>query len=275
MSDFHRQFRGPMPTNPIRGEYYEPNDERLKRKGDIVSHNYDFLNETQVQEVEEEYNSISNDIKPHIVARMLFVSFVLMLVATALEFFRIEFNFLPTFLELDVSIFPEFIALLLYGPFVGVAIVVLKNIAHSLIFLMLHGTISYVGELSNLITDILFIMIAFVFYRMVRAKYFGQGSLLVQRVRGLLVSGACSSVLTSAVSLPIMRYLIYPLFIRYFRSNRIEIDFLQLYADKNPNITSLWQGLFTFNFPWEIGKLMIVTLIATMVYIIITRRDYI
>lgn len=266
--------REPMPTKPIRGEYFSETNERVKHKGQIVTHNYDFLNEVQEKEEVKEYESISNDIKPHTVARVIFISFVLMMVATALEFFRIEFNFLPTFLELDFSIFPEFIALLLYGPFVGIAIVVLKNIAHSLIFLIIHGDISYVGELSNLITDILFILIAFVLYRYVRARFYGQGSRLVQRVRGLTISGIGSAIVTSLISLPIMRFLIYPLFIRYFEANGYSLNFLQLYMEKNPNITSIWQGLFTFNLPWEIIKLILVTIIATIVYLLITIKDY-
>lgn len=275
MSNNERRYsRGPMPPRPIRGEYYSSTNEKVKHKGEIITHNYDFLNEKEEEEEVKEYESISHDIKPHMVARMIFVSLFLIVVATALEFLRIKLNFLPTFLELDLSIFPEFVALLFYGPAIGIAIVMLKNVLHMLLFLLIHGNISYVGELSNCITDIIFILFAFIFYGMVREKFDGMGSLLVQRVRGLLISGTGSAIVTSVVSLPIMKFVIYPLFVKYFEANGHTLDFLQIYIEKNPNITSIWQGLINFNLPFEIVKLILVTIVATIAYVVFTIKDY-
>lgn len=94
-----------------------------------------------------------------------------------------------------------------------------------------------------------------------------------KRIMGVAFSGIISSALTSISLLPIMNYLIYPLFVKYFESNGYKINFLDLYIEKAPNITNIWQGLLMFNLPWEFFNLIAVTLIATITYCIVTIHE--
>lgn len=244
---------------------------REKAKGIIVSNTVELADGTKQEQ--GRYRTLEHDLKPHMIVRAVMVSILLLIVSTGLEFFRLEFSFLPSFMELDFSIFPEFIALVFYGPIVGVAIVVLKNAAHMLLFYLLNGSVSYVGELSNLLTDIIFILIAFVVYNMITKGRRSYDLPRVVRIRGIIASGAISSAATAVIMVPIMQQLIYPLFVKYFAANGYTLDFLEFYQDKLPSIESVWQGLLVFNLPWEFSKLMCVTIIATIVYSIVTIKE--
>lgn len=268
----------PPPMYDIPYENYHPIPampvvpyEREKSKGKVVSNTVDLADAEKQEQIR--YKSLEHDIMPHMLARSIFVSVLLLVVSTALEFFRIELSFLPSFMDVDFSIFPEFVALVFYGPFIGIGIVLLKNIAHMLIFFMINGAISYVGELSNVLTDIIFILIAFVAYNIIINGRTSYEMNRRRRAGSVALSGIISSALTSVILLPIMNYVIYPLFVKYFAANGYNVSFLDFYAEKAPSITSIWQGLLMFNLPWEFSKLVAVTLIATITYYIATRRE--
>lgn len=205
--------------------------------------------------------------------RMIVFILILLFASILLELFKIRLPFIPTFLGVDFSIFPEFVSTVFFGPFVGIGTVVVKNLVHVLIFYLSHGHVSYVGELSNLITDVVFIFIAFVIYHNYAGKLKIRKSTRKRRRLGVLISGAGSSLATAVIKLPVMKLIIYPLFVKYFESKNQTIDFLAIYTEKLPSITSVWQGLLVFNLPLEFGKLLLVTIFASVTYFAVTSRE--
>lgn len=208
----------------------------------------------------------------HYVRKYGFMLFLLAL-SVALEFARFKLPFLPSFLDVDFSIFPEFVSALFFGPIVGIGTVVLKNLLHMLIFYFANGNISYVGEISNLITDVAFILIAFSIFFLFVGKLPIVRETRKIRIRGILDSGTASAFATSIIMLPVMRWIIYPWFVKYFSARGYAVDFLKLYQEVLPSVENLWQGLFIFNLPWIFFKLIVVTLLATLTYALITNRE--
>lgn len=193
--------------------------------------------------------------------------------AIVLAFIRLDFSVLPSFMKIDFSIFPEFVATVFFGPVVGIATAVIKNIAHMLLFYISHGNISYVGEISNLITDVMFIVIAFSIYYALAGKLPFVKQTRKKRISGVFVAGACSALATALAMIPIMKLVIYPLYVKYFEARGYQIDFLNYFTEKLPSITNIWQGLLVFNLPYEFGKLLCVTIFATITYMIVTKME--
>lgn len=266
MSSHSQRPRPVMPAPEVKQKV-----ERGPAKGEVVSNKVNLDN--NITQESAEYRALEHKKTSSMVIRKILVSVLLLILSTGLEFLRIEFKFLPSFLDVDFSIFPEFIVLVLYGLFAGISVVVLKNIAHMLIFYLVYGNISYVGELSKFLTDMVFLIIVFAIYYLITKGKPAYEVPRKTRRKGVVISGVISSVLTSVIMLPISNYLIYPMFVKYFAARDIQIGFLQLYAEKLPSITSIWQGLLIFNLPWEFAKLICVTIFATITYVIITVRE--
>lgn len=266
-----RPNRRPIPAMPLIPNV-EKEIEKVPKKGELVKSNFD-LEDDSVKE-SEHYVEFEKTLDKNRVLRVSLMSLFLLIVATALEFVRLTFSFLPSFLDVDISIFPEFIGLVFFGPVIGITIVVFKNLLHMLIFFVIHGNISYVGELSNLITDTVFILIAFLVFRAITSGLPATDVRRSRRRLGVFVAGTVSSIATSIILLPVMNYVIYPMFEVYFH-NRDHQDFnvLSYYTEKLASITSIWQGLIIYNLTWEFSKLMVVTIFATSMYIIVTENE--
>lgn len=278
----HHHSKPPMPANRRSGPAMPPRNHaprpamppippqmaRMQRKPANLAKPIQHLKDNeQVQLASSEKKRASS-----IVAMVVIVS-ALIIVATGLEFIKIEVPFLPSFMKVDFSIFPEFIATVFFGPIVGIVAVLLKNVFHMLIFYALNGVVSYAGELSNLITDSVFILIAFSIYLSVAGRLPIINQTKPRRIFGVLISGTGSALATAIIMLPVMNLLIFPMFERFYASYGIEFDILSYYAEKIPNIETLWQGLVNYNLPWEFGKLFLVTIIATIVYAISTINE--
>lgn len=206
-------------------------------------------------------------------ARIATDTIILLVIAVALQFLRIKFDFLPSFLEVDFSIVPEFIGLVFYGPVVGVAMVILKNIAHMLIFFLMHGTINYVSDLSNFLTDSCFIVTAFIVFRFVLGITHSHRLPRAIRIRGLFFSGLIGAGATAVIMLPVTRYIIYPMFVDFFEAHGVQLNIFAYYVEKLPTVKSMLHGMLIFNLPWDFCKLLGVTIFATLIYALVTLKE--
>lgn len=216
----------------------------------------------------------SKEAKKEMLIKRVTLILALLLSSILLAFIQFEFPFIPSFLKFDFAIFPELVLVVFFGPIVGASAVVVKNLVHLIVFYIIHSNISYVGELSNFITDITFIMLAFFVNIAITEKFSGIKLTRKKRVLFLFISGAISSLSTAVFMLPVMKFVIYPLFVRYFAGYGHSIDFLNYYTEKLPSIANVWQGLFVFNLPFEFSKLLSATIFATITYALITSQEH-
>lgn len=266
----HRHHSGPpMPPSPNHRPQHPampPIPQEIKRRTDLPkSKPIEHLKRgEQVQIVSEETARAGS------IFKMLIFAFLLYAVAVGLEFLRFNLPFLPTFLAVDFSIFPEFVSTVFFGPIVGVVTIILKNATHMLIYYFIYNDISYVGELSNLIDDTVFVLLAFAIFYIIAGKKVATRSL---RIGGILLSGACSAFATALIMLPVYNSLLIPMYVKYFEKREIALDVFAMYAEKLPSLENMWQGLLVFNLPWNFGKLLAVTIISAIIYTIATAAE--
>ncbi|MBR0412132.1 MAG: hypothetical protein IJI47_01000 [Eubacterium sp.] len=194
-----------------------------------------------------------------------------------------EIKYLPSFLSVEFSAIPEFIATLAFGPIVGVVIVLVKNVVH-----MILNQPSFVSEMSNFILDSLFIFFGGWLYtrrmfnfkpshpqKMVKGKDY--------RTRRILFAGTVGTVITTIASFFTTRFLAYPLIIRVYgtRYGYSAVEILRTYqiALKNvraaapfigwriPDIgDSLTRAIIIYNVPITFAKFMFITVVVALLY---------
>lgn len=152
----------------------------------------------------------------------------------------------PSFLTMDFSELPAVIASLAFGPTAGVMVCLLKN--------LLHLTISHtmwVGELSNFILGIAFVIPTGLIYRTHKTK---KGAIAA------LLSGA---VIMACVSVVSNYFIIYPLYDKVAFPMEVIIG---MYTKLLPSVTTLLQALLIFNFPFTLVKAMVSVVVTLLIY---------
>lgn len=286
-----RDFRPPMPVIPPemrQGQIpHQPihRDEQGKsqRKGNVVSAGAPPVmprpearpkqKKPAVRRDQETTLASYENNRDYAIFKAIMAILFLFIASTGLSFLRFKLPFLPSFLEVEFSIVPEFICVVFFGPLVGSAVVVLKNLAHMVIYTIIIGAPSYVSELSNVLTDLIFIFFAYVIFRLAIKNEVSEFVPRSKRINAVAIGGIGSSFLTAVLILPFDYFVIYPLFIKYFQHYGVQLDIMSYYLEKLPSLVHLWQGILIFNFPWEFGKLLAVTLIAVGSYSIATINE--
>ena len=173
------------------------------------------------------------------VAMMSAVGFVLM-------FLEFSVPVMPAFIKLDFSELPAVLAAFAYGPGAGIAVCLLKNALHLLV-----TTTAGVGELSNFLLGIFFVVPAGLIYRKSHNR------------KGALIGAAAGCVAYALASVPINYFLIYPMFGQFVVPMPV---ILGMYQTLNPNVETLWEALTQFNLPFNLLKEVLVSAITFLVY---------
>ena len=79
--------------------------------------------------------------------------------ALALNFLRIKLPYYPNFITVDFSIFAELLATIAYGPLIGIAVSLLKNLLHIAI-----TDNAFSADLVSFITSVVFLLIVGEYY---------------------------------------------------------------------------------------------------------------
>lgn len=201
-----------------------------------------------------------------IIAGLIFLSAVL-------EIVRIRLPFLPSFMTIDFSSGALLLIAIAFGLPIGILAVIIKNILHLGMFFAMNNSVYWASELSSLITDLIFVAVGFAFYYIIAGEVQIYRETIDIRVRSVFLSGIISSVITALILLPIMNYLIYPLLTKTLSTPENQFNILTMYMQSLPSITSIWKGLFVFNLPWGIGKLIGSTILTTIGYALISSKD--
>jgi len=180
--------------------------------------------------------------------RVLALTGVMAAISAILMQFQLSIPIVPNFLKLDISDFPSLIAGYAYGPMAGVWVCLVKNVIH-----ITMTTTGGVGELSNFILGVCFVVPAAIIYRIGKKT---RKSAFIGAVVGTLFM-AISGIFTNY-------YIVYPLY--YYVMGLSTETIMHMYQAKMPSVSDLWQALAIFNFPLTLAKGAICTLITFLTY---------
>lgn len=178
--------------------------------------------------------------------RYLTVTAMLSAVAYILMFIDFPIPFLiPSFIQMDISELPALIGAFSMGPMCGVLICLVKNLLH--LFITSTGG---VGELSNFLLGVAFVLPAGIFYHRKKNKKSAiNGALLGAIMMGLL-------------SIPINYFLTYPIYYNFMPEEVI----LEAYRAIIPAMKNIMQCLVCFNMPFTIVKGLCSVGITVLIY---------
>lgn len=170
-------------------------------------------------------------------------------ISAVLMVFEIQLPFSPSFVKFDFSDLPVMLGGFLIGPFAGGIIVFMKILLHFL----LNGTTSFfVGDLSNLLLTLSFVLPASFIYQQKKTKK--------TTIQGLLVSIICTSLLAIIFNL----FLIFPLYLKVL--NLKMVDLINMIHVVNPLVKDVFMMIVFSLLPFNLFKYSIVSMITMLSY---------
>ena len=170
-------------------------------------------------------------------------------IAAVLMIFEIQLPFSPSFVKFDFSDLPVMLGGFLIGPFAGGIIAFMKILLHFL----LNGTTSFfVGDLSNLLLTLSFVLPASFIYQQKKTKKTAS--------QGLLVSIICTSLLAIIFNL----FLIFPLYLKVL--NLKMVDLINMIHVVNPLVKDVFTMIVFSLLPFNLFKYSIVSMITMLSY---------
>lgn len=170
-------------------------------------------------------------------------------ISAVLMVFEIQLPFSPSFVKFDFSDLPVMLGGFLIGPFAGGIIVFMKILLHFL----LNGTTSFfVGDLSNLLLTLSFVLPASFIYQQKKTKK--------TAIQGLLVSIICTSLLAIIFNL----FLIFPLYLKVL--NLKMVDLINMIHVVNPLVKDVFTMIIFSLLPFNLFKYTIVSMITMLSY---------
>ncbi len=179
--------------------------------------------------------------------RKLVGTAMLSAVGAILMYIGIKLPFMPSFITLDMADLPALIGSFAYGPARGAVICVLKNLLH----LLIQGSqTGGVGEISNALLGIFFVVPAGLIYSKMKSK------------KGAFIGALVGAVAMAVMSIFSNYYFVYPVYTNFMPMEAI----IAAYSAINPKVTNLWQALIMFNMPFTFMKGMISLAISMLIY---------
>lgn len=177
--------------------------------------------------------------------RYLTVTAMLSAVAYILMFLDFSVPFMPAFIKMDLSELPALIGSFAMGPVCGIVVCLIKNVLHLFI-----TTTGGVGELSNFILGVAFVLPAGLIYRHKKSRK----SALIGSLAGAVVMGVFSIISNY--------YLVYPVYYNFMPEETV----LNAYQALIPSMKSILQSLVCFNMPFTIIKGLFSVVITFLTY---------
>lgn len=177
--------------------------------------------------------------------RYLTVTAMLSAVAYILMFLDFSVPFMPGFIKMDLSELPALIGSFSMGPLCGVMICLVKNVLHLFI-----TTTGGVGELSNFILGVAFVLPAGLIYKHKKTR------------KTALAGSLLGAVIMAVFSVFSNYFLVYPVYYNFMPEDRI----LAAYQLILPSMKSILQCLICFNMPFTFVKGLFSVVITFLVY---------
>ena len=177
--------------------------------------------------------------------RYLTVTAMLSAIAYILMFLDFSVPFMPGFIKMDLSELPALIGSFAMGPLCGVVVCLIKNVLHLFI-----TTTGGVGELSNFILGVAFVLPAGLIYKHKKNRR----TALIGSIAGALFMGIFSIVSNY--------FLVYPVYYNFMPQDVI----LAAYQAILPSVKNILQCLICFNMPFTIVKGLFSVVITFLTY---------
>lgn len=170
-------------------------------------------------------------------------------ISAVLMVFEIQLPFSPSFIKFDFSDLPVMLGGFLIGPFAGGIIAFMKILLH---FLLKGTTSFFVGDLSNLLLTLSFVLPASFIYQQKKTKK--------TAIQGLLVSIICTSLLAIIFNL----FLVFPLYLKVL--NLKMVDLINMIHVVNPLVKDVFTMIVFSLLPFNLFKYSIVSMITMLSY---------
>lgn len=185
--------------------------------------------------------------KTRINVRKMTMTAMLSAVAFILMFLDFSVPFVPGFIKMDLSELPALIGAFSMGPISGVLICLIKNLLH--LFMTSTGG---VGELSNFILGVCFVLPAGLVYKRRKGK------------KAAAIGALAGAVLMAVVSIFSNYYITYPF---YFNVMELpEETVLGMYQAIFQGVDSILECLIVFNMPFTFVKGLFSVVITLLIY---------
>ena len=174
----------------------------------------------------------------------------LSIIIYTVPFFKFTLPFFPSFLEIHFDEIPAFICGFAYGPLAGVLVIVIKT----LVKLPISHTF-WVGELSDLIYSIAFILPASLIYKKNR------------KFKGAMLGIGVGTAIQLVVAMLGNVYIMIPFYLYLAEFKIPAAKLLEMMQKANPNITDIrWSyGIFAV-LPFNALKDALVIIITLIIY---------
>ena len=177
--------------------------------------------------------------------RKIAMTGMLSAVASVLMFLSFNVPLMPSFIKLDFSELPALIASFSFGPASGITVCLIKNLVN-----LLFSTTGGVGELSNFILGVCFVLPAGLFYKKMKSR------------KGALIGSLIGAATMAIVSLFSNYYVVYPIYTAFIPMETI----ISIYQALNPSVKNLWDALLKFNLPFTFIKGLLSVIITLVIY---------
>ena len=189
--------------------------------------------------------AIVNKTEKRVNVRYLTVTAMLSAVAYILMFLDFSVPFMPEFIKMDLSELPALIGSFAMGPLCGVVVCLIKNVLHLFI-----TTTGGVGELSNFILGVAFVLPAGLIYKHKKNR------------KSALIGSLAGAAFMGIFSIISNYFLVYPVYYNFMPEEVI----LAAYQAILPSVKNILQCLICFNMPFTIIKGMFSVVITFLTY---------
>ena len=174
---------------------------------------------------------------------------VLSAVAAVLMYLEFPLWFAPPFYELDFSEIPVLVGAFSMGPVSGIVICLIKNLIHLTI-----TTTSGVGELSNFILGVAFVLPAGLIYKFKKNR------------KGALIGSLAGALFMAVFSVVSNYFLVYPFYTAFMPEDAIIGAYNAIASAVGGHMDNLLECLVVFNMPFTFLKGMISVGITFLIY---------
>lgn len=179
--------------------------------------------------------------------RAIAATAMLSALAYVLQFIEFSVPFMPIFIKFDISELPALIASFAYGPVSGIVVCLVKNVINVILKFQTMG----VGELSNFILGVLFVVPAGIIYKHKKTKV------------GAVLGAAVGAVVSAVVCFFSNYYIVYPIYAKLLMPKEV---ILSMYQAILPSVKNLAEAILIFNVPFTFAKFAIVAVLTFLIY---------
>lgn len=185
----------------------------------------------------------------YLTTKKMTVIAMLSAISAVLMVLEIQLPFSPSFIKFDFSDLPVMLGGVLLGPLAGIIIACMKILLN---FILNGTTTMFVGELSNLVLTLAFVLPASCIYRKERTRD--------NAIIGLIVS----VIFTSLLSIISNIYFIFPLYGKMFGMSMSDI--VNMVIVTNPLVKDIPTMIIFSLLPFNILKYTVISIITMMSY---------